>query len=438
MTKQSMEPSWAFKPKLAADVKIRFLKEDERGKFYVIARPRKATYLKIHQEGKNIIEMLDGNTTLQQISDILRSRDIEVDLLQFITLLGEKGFIENYPTPHSMTKEEKLRVRYFPLVRNLEGILSVLSKFTSQFFKKGFFVLFLCVNMVIVLLFVSLIFLGVLSVSQIFFVQDSFFLALMLYLFVIIPFLGILHELAHAIACYHFGGKPSEIGIALYLFTFFFYTDTSDVWLLDKKKSSFVFLAGPLMTLFTGNFCFILSFLFSAPISQLLLMLAFGAYLSVLFGFDPLIESDGYYILQSMVAFPNLHSHAWSYTLSWLKYKFRLLPKEEYQEFITTYSKSERRILKIYTPLTIIVNITFLCIIIPWAILTFREYLRLTWALLTLFQQASLLSLVSWIFETIFFSVAFAYSIWRIARILMRRIRKNLESNYALHNKFYK
>jgi putative peptide zinc metalloprotease protein len=418
-----MELSEAFKPKLATDVKIRFLKEDERGKFYIIVRRKKAAYLKIHQVGKNIIEMLDGNTTIQQIRDMLKSRDVEVDLSQFIMLLGEKGFLENYPTPRSIIKEERLRVRYIPLIRNFEGILSVFSKIISWVFKKSFFILFLCINLAIAFLFVVLIFLGALSVTQIFSVQNSFFLALMLYLFVIIPILGILHELAHAVACYYFGGKPSEIGIALYLFTFFFYTDTSDVWLLDKKKSSFVFLAGPLMTLFIGNVCFVLSFLFLSPISQLLIMLAFGAYISVLFGFDPLIESDGYYILQSIVVFPNLHSHAWSYITSWLKYKLGLLPKIEYQEFITTYSKNEQRILKIYAPLAIIVNITFLGIIIPWTILTLKEYLRLTWVLFTSFHQISLLNFVAWAFETVFFSIAFIYSLWRIISILMRKIR---------------
>jgi hypothetical protein len=416
-----------FKPKLTSNVRLRYLKEDERGKFYVAARIGKdsTTYLRIHQAGKDIIEMLDGNTTLTEIETALKRQDIEVDLGDFIKLLGEKGFLENYGgKPGKPEKENKLRVYNIPLLKRLDAPLSILSKSASPLFTKQALIASVTLNLAAALSFVVFTILNSGYAIQTFFFSGSLFLSIVLYVTVIIPMLGFLHEFAHAVTCYHFGGKPAEIGISVYLFTFFFYTDTSDALLMDKSKSIFVFLAGPLMTLFIGNVCFLLHFALPALYGGPLLMLSFGAYVTVLFGFDPMIESDGYYILQSLVDFPNLHSHAWSYATNWIKRKLRLISKEEYDESVSYYSKKESRILGIYTPMTIVVNAIFLTVTVPLAILAIGEYANLSISIFQSFPNINQLLFFIWLFESAYVVLGVAYSFWRILRIALKRVIK--------------
>jgi fumarate reductase subunit D len=412
----------SFAPILASDVKLKFLKEDERGRFYIAAKTKGAAYLRVHEAGKTIMEMFDGHTTLEQIDIALRSRDIEVDLHKFVQDLGEKGFIENYPRLGKPSKEAKLRVYNIPLFRNLEG-LSRLAKATLPLSQKPWSTAFIVGNSITFAGFLVLALLGTVSLQQLLFLQNSLFLAFIVYILIIIPVLGLLHELAHAVVCHQVGGKPKEIGVAVYLFTFLFYTDTSDAWMLEKKKSIQVFLAGPLMTFFIGNACFLLCLILPAPFSQLSLMTAFAAYLSVLFGFDPLIESDGYYILQSLVTFPNLHSHAWKYVAAWIKRRIGMLSKEEYQEFVTCYSASERKVLKVYAPVAIVVNVLFVGVALPLGIMALDDYAKLTLTLLNSFSQSSMLLAFTWLVETLYISVGLAYSLWRIARLIATKIR---------------
>lgn len=89
-------------------------------------------------------------------------------------------------------------------------------------------------------------------------------------------------------------------------------------------------------------------------------MVAFGSYLVVLLGFNPLIESDGYYVLQTLIDFPNLVSHARTYTMMWIRNKLRLVSRKDYKEISESYSNREQRILAIYAPIATLINALFI------------------------------------------------------------------------------
>ncbi|MCW4051701.1 MAG: metalloprotease family protein [Candidatus Bathyarchaeota archaeon] len=418
-----------FKPKLSPDVKIRFLKEDERGKFYIIGITKNSVFLKVHQVGRDIIGAFDGCTSVAQISNLLKQRNVEVDLQRFISDLGEDGFIENYPYSRSKRqREEKLRVYYFAFLRNPEKILSLFHRLLSRLYKPILLKLFILFNVSAAAVFVASILLRLL-VPQFFFLRESNFFAFVLYLFFIFPVLGLIHELAHAVTCFHYGGKPSEIGVAVYLFTFFFYAETSDTWLFDKKKSILVFLAGPLATLFIGNLFFLLYLFFQqSALSQLFIMIAFASNLSVLVGFNPLVEADGCYILQTLVAFPNIHSHLWSYALSWLKHRLGFIPKQEYKDFVSSYSRTERRTLAIYTPLALLMNCLIIAIIIPWSLSLVYEFVQLTLSLIQSFPNMEVSTVAVWVFQGIYLSLVFAFSIFRILKLAIKKLRRKRRS----------
>ncbi|UCG35918.1 MAG: hypothetical protein JSV64_04595 [Candidatus Bathyarchaeota archaeon] len=401
------------------------MKEDERGKFYIIGISQQSIFLRVHQVGKDIIESLDGFTSVAEISDDLRKRNVDVDLQRFISDLGNEGFIENYPFPQSKKKGDgKLRVWYMPFLKNPEKTLNLFHRFLLHFNKRILLNLFLLFNILAVIFFVASVFLGFLHL-QFFSLEESSFLAFMIYMLLIFPLLGLAHELAHAVICFHYGGKPNEIGIAVYLFTFFFYAETSDIWLFDKKKSILVFLAGPLATLFIGNVSFLIYIsLQTSAWSQLFLMVAFASYLSVLSGLNPLIEADGCYILQALVVFPNIHSHLWSYASSWLKRSFGLSSEKEFEDFTSTYSKAERKTLRIYTPLALLMNGMMLAIIIPWSISLIQEFARLTLDLTTTFPNLEASVTALWIFQGAYLSLVFAFSLLRITKYAVGRLTR--------------
>ncbi len=413
-----------FKPKLSSEVKVRFLKEDERGKFYIIGTTGESAFLKVHQVGKDVVDALDGHTSVAQIADDLRRKNVDIDLTRFISLLGQEGFIENYP--HSRLRQksrEKLRIHYLPFLKNPERILGILHSLLSGLFKPALLMLFIPFNVFIVLYFASGVLIGSFRL-QFFSLGESTFLAFALYFLLFFPFLGLMHELAHAVTCFHYGGKPSEIGMAVYLFTFFFYADTSDTWMFDKRKSILVFLAGPLITLFTGNVFFLLHLFFqSHPFTQVFVLIAFASYLSVLFGFNPLIEADGYYILQTLMDFPNIHLHAWSYASSWFRYRLGLISKREHEELTSSYSESERKMLAVYTPLAVLMNVLIVFIMLPWSILVLHEYVQLTSALVKAFPNFDVSMVAIWFFEGAYLFLVFVYSSFRIIKQAVRKLR---------------
>ncbi|MBU1877667.1 MAG: hypothetical protein KJ734_01840, partial [Chloroflexi bacterium] len=64
----------------------------------------------------------------------------------------------------------------------------------------------------------------------------------------------VVHELAHALTCVHYGGHVHKMGIMLYYITLAAYADTSDAWLFPSRwQRAGVSLAGPLSTLVFGS-----------------------------------------------------------------------------------------------------------------------------------------------------------------------------------------
>jgi putative peptide zinc metalloprotease protein len=123
----------------------------------------------------------------------------------------------------------------------------------------------------------------------------------------------VIHELAHGLACHHFGGECHEIGVAFMVFSPCLYCDVSDSWMLPAKRDRILIAAAGICieVLISA----IALFLWSWTRPGLLNVLLMNTFLvtaatTVICNANPLLRFDGYYMLADWLEIPNLRSRA--------------------------------------------------------------------------------------------------------------------------------
>jgi putative peptide zinc metalloprotease protein len=118
-----------------------------------------------------------------------------------------------------------------------------------------------------------------------------------------------IHELAHGVACKHFGGDVSEMGFSLVYFTPSFYTDTTDMVLFERRQRLCVISAGIWVELVI---CGLATLVWQLTLPGTFVNdLAYKALLlsgieTLLWNLNPLIKADGYYALADYLKIDNL------------------------------------------------------------------------------------------------------------------------------------
>jgi len=129
----------------------------------------------------------------------------------------------------------------------------------------------------------------------------------------IILFTTVIHELAHAAACIHFGGRVNKIGIMIMYLMPAFYCDISASWSFRSKAERIIVAsAGLIAHAVQAGMLFLLwvqtdmaTFLFASLICYSLIML----------NLLPFIKLDGYWILVHILGEPNLRARSISYLI---------------------------------------------------------------------------------------------------------------------------
>jgi CRP-like cAMP-binding protein/Zn-dependent protease len=111
---------------------------------------------------------------------------------------------------------------------------------------------------------------------------------------------GIGHEAAHAVATKAEGRRIGKAGIGIFWFTPVVWVDTSDAWLLPARRRIRVNAAGPLFNFAFAGICGLLALVFTGRAQDLVIWLAVTNLVSVAFNLSPLLEFDGYYVLEDL------------------------------------------------------------------------------------------------------------------------------------------
>lgn len=141
-------------------------------------------------------------------------------------------------------------------------------------------------------------------------------------LYLAIFFNHFLHEMAHALACKHYGGQVRTMGVMLLLFTPLPYVDLSSSWTFRNRwQRAWVSSAGMATDLFVGAVATIV-WAYTPPgmTNELAYNLMFStAVYTFIFNINPLMRFDGYYVLSDLLGIANLHESAQQQFMRWWK-----------------------------------------------------------------------------------------------------------------------
>lgn len=130
-------------------------------------------------------------------------------------------------------------------------------------------------------------------------------------LWVLVAFITVkvLHELAHALVCKHYGGECHEMGVMLLVFAPCLYCNVTDSWMLQSRWQRIVVsLAGIFVEI---QLAALAVFLWWYTQDGLLHTMALNTIVvctvgTLLFNGNPLLKYDGYFVLADLLEVPNL------------------------------------------------------------------------------------------------------------------------------------
>lgn len=121
----------------------------------------------------------------------------------------------------------------------------------------------------------------------------------------LVAFAGLLlaavgHEAAHAVATKAEGRRIGKAGIGLLWFTPVVYVDTSDAWLIPRSRRIRVNAAGPLFNFAFAGVFGLAALVLGGRAQDVAVWLAAANLVLVAFNLSPLLEFDGYYVLEDL------------------------------------------------------------------------------------------------------------------------------------------
>jgi putative peptide zinc metalloprotease protein len=294
--------------------------------YWVVKEPVGLNYFRFHEEEFAILQMLDGQTSLEQIKERFEEefapqKITYQDLQQFIGMLHRSGLVisESAGQGRQLRKrrDEKKRKELLGKLSNIfairfrgvdpERFLNWSYPFIKWVFHPA--VVFCCLALAISALLLVIVQFDVFR-SRLPTFHEFFGSGNWLYLAITMGVVKVLHELGHGLSCKHFGGECHEIGVMILVFTPCLYCNVSDSWMLPSKyRRAMIGAAGMYVEMVLASIATFLWW-FSDPttlINQLSLSVMFICSVSTLvFNGNPLLRFDGYYILMDLAEIPNL------------------------------------------------------------------------------------------------------------------------------------
>lgn len=297
--------------------------------YWVVKEPVGLNYFRFQEQEFAILEMLDGELSLDKIKDEFERRfppeKITVEELQhFVGTLHRSGLlVADVPGQGHQLRKRRDERRRKERIAAFTNILAIRFKGIDpdRLLTRGLPLVrwmftppavIACITMAIcALLLVAVEFEEFHSklptFQQFFTVKNAFLLA------VALGATKVVHEFGHGFSCKYFGGECHELGAMVLVLTPCLYCNVSDSWMLPNKwHRAMIGAAGMYVEMVIASICTFVWW-FSEPglLNHLCLSTMFVCSVStVIFNGNPLLRYDGYYILSDVLEIPNLRQKA--------------------------------------------------------------------------------------------------------------------------------
>ncbi len=182
---------------------------------------------------------------------------------------------------------------------------------------------------------------------------------------VLLLVLGCIHEMGHGLTCKHYGGDVHQMGFMLIYLTPAFFTDTTDILLMDR-------VAPRQWTIFAGIWVEMVVFSLSAILWHITLpgsaisdvsykMMLMSGFQGTVLNLNPLIKADGYYALCQHLQIDNLREDAFAFLKAWLQ-KYILRSRIE----LPQATRREKRIFVTFSLLALVYSTTLIALVLLW------------------------------------------------------------------------
>ena len=295
--------------------------------WYVVKDPIGLSYYRFRPEEYALLEMLDGEASLEDLKDNFEARfpprRITVDeVSRFVSTLHRSGLVIGDRAGQGPQLNERRRQRVWSEWKNwLQSIMAlrfrgidpdwILNKLNPWFgwlySSPALMVASVYILTALMLVLVNFeTFRSKLPEFHQFFASGNWF-----YLAAALGITKVIHEFGHGLSCKYYGGECHEMGFMLLVFTPCLYCDVSDSWMLPSKWKRMMIGAGgmyiELILASTATFLWWNSH--EGLFNQMCLNVMFVSSVStILFNANPLMRFDGYYILSDMLEIPNLRT----------------------------------------------------------------------------------------------------------------------------------
>ncbi|HEV7226806.1 MAG TPA: hemolysin D, partial [Pirellulales bacterium] len=297
--------------------------------YWVVKEPVGLNYFRFQEEEYAILQMLDGQTSLDDIKDQFEARfppqKIGVEeIQQFIGMLHRSGLIiANVPGQGKQLKirrDERWRKEWLGKLSNIlsirfkgidpDRLLNWMHPKLKWMYTRT--AVACCAILGLSALGLVLVQFDVFQAKLPTFHQ-FFNLKNAIWLSIALGATKVIHEFGHGLTCKHFGGECHEMGVMVLVLTPCLYCNVSDSWMLPNKWHRIAIGAGGMyIEIVIASICTFIWW-FSAPgmLNHLCLSTMFVCSVSTLmFNSNPLLRYDGYYILADLVEIPNLRQKA--------------------------------------------------------------------------------------------------------------------------------
>lgn len=315
-----------------AELKIRMRKHADihrhqyRGKtWYVLQDHVTGQFQRFSPEAYQIIGLMDGRRTLQQIWDVACKRlgdgmPTQDEVIQLVAQLNRANVIQSDILPDieelQVRRREQAQKKIIQQLKSPlsvripmmdpEGFLSSTMWLVKPFY--SWFGLFLWLGIVLFGLTLSVVHWDALTENisdRVLAVENLLLIAL------VYPFVKVIHELGHAYAVKRWGGEVHEVGVMLLVLFPVPYVDASAATAFrNKYQRMLVGAIGIMVELMVAAIAMMVWVLAEPGIVRAVAFntMLIGGFSTLLFNGNPLLRFDAYYVLADFLEIPNLAS----------------------------------------------------------------------------------------------------------------------------------